>query len=133
MEIKCIGFIQAIEELKLNSKVVYSVISDKRFKCFLKYEYKPKKLQFPITTKVVFDLETYNKDRAVPYCKCIFTLRKIAGKYNRHITEKEYQKTFNDCVVSKGSVCIIEMLDHILSFKGEVKKVTKIVLNIIYT
>ena len=39
----------------------------------------------------------------------------------------------NDCVVFKGTDCIIDMLDHILSFKGEPKKVkNKIVEDILY-
>ena len=39
------------------------------------------------------------------------------------MSEKEYQKCLNDCVIFKGIDCINEMLDHVLSFKGEPKKV----------
>ena len=91
-----------------------------------------KKVQSPVTIIVVHDLETYNKDRAVPYCSCIYKLSKIFGATHRDKTEKEYQKSLNDCVVFNGSGCNIEMLDLVLSFKGEAKKVKKKLLNIIY-
>ena len=45
-----------------------------------------------ITEIVVYDLETYNKDRAVPYCSCIYKLSKISGRYNRDITERNFKK-----------------------------------------
>ena len=69
----------------------------------------------------IYDLETYNKDRVVPYGCCIYKLRKISGNYNRDITEKGYQKSVNDCIVFKRSNCINDMLDHILSFNRETK------------
>ena len=114
---------KAVKELKDNLKVVGNVMSDKHVKSFIKYEYNPKKLKSPLTNIVVFDLETFNKIRAVPYCSCMYKLSKIAGKYHRKISDQEYQKCLNDCVVFKGTDCINEMLDHVLSFKGEPKKV----------
>ena len=68
-------------------------------------------------------LEAFNKIRAVPYCSCLYKLSKISGKYHRDMSEKEYQNCLNDCVVFKGTDFIIEMLDHVLSFKGEPKQV----------
>ena len=66
-------------------------------------------------------------------CDSIYTLCKISGKNNRDITEEKYQKCLNDCVVVKESDCIIDMLDHVFSFKGEAKKVNnKIVDNILF-
>ena len=119
-----ISFKQVIEnELKPNFKVVDNVISDKHVKSFIKYEYNPKKVKSPLTNIVVYDLETFNKNRAVPYCSCIYKLSKLSGKYHRDISEQEYQKCLNNCVVFKGTDCINEMLDHVLSFKGEPKKV----------
>ena len=38
---------------------------------------------------VVYDLETFNADKAVPYANCIYTLSKLSGKYNRDITQRE--------------------------------------------
>ena len=125
-----IGFDKAIKELKDNFQVVGNFISDKHVKSFIKSDYKPKKVKSPLTNIVVYDLETFDKVRAVPYCSCIYKLSKISGKYHRDISEQEYQKCLNDCVVFKGTDCINEMLDHVLSFKGELKKVkNKIVEN----
>ena len=119
-----ISFNQVIEkELKPNFKVVDNVISHKHVKSFIKYEYNPKEVKSPLTNIVVYDLETFNKNRAVPYCSCIYKLSKISGKYHRDISEQEYQKSLNDCVVFKGTDCFNKMLDHDLSFKGEPKKV----------
>ena len=106
-------------ELKPNSKVVDNVIFDKHVKKFIKYEYKPKKAQSPLTNIIVYDLKTFKKVRAVAYCSCMYKLSKLSSKYHRGISEQEYQKCLNDCVVFKGTVCFIEMLDHVLLFKGE--------------
>ena len=127
------SFNQVIEnELKPIFKVVDNVISGKHVKSFNKYEYNPKKVKSPLTNIVVYDLETFNKIRAVPYCSCIYKLSKLSGKYHRDIFEQEYQKCLNDCVVFKGTDCINEMLDHVLSFKGEPKKSKIKLLSIIY-
>ena len=117
-----ISFEKAIKKLKYDFKVVDNVISDKHVKSFFKYEYNPKKVKSPLTNIVVYDLETFNKIRPVPYCSCIYKLSKISGKDNRDISEQEYQKCLNDCVVFKGTDCINEMLDHVLLFIGEPKK-----------
>ena len=71
----------------------------------------------------MYDLETFNKIRAVPFCSCIYKLSSISGKYHRDISEQEYQKCLIDCIVFGGTDCINEMLDHVLSVKGEAKKV----------
>ena len=108
------SFFQVKEnELKPNLKVVDNVISDKHVKSFIKYEYNPKKNKSPLTNIVTYDLETFNKIRAVPYCSCIYKLSKTSGKYHRDIPEQEYQNCLNDFVVLKGTDCINEMLDHI--------------------
>ena len=118
-----VGFDRAIKEIKDNFKVVDNVLSDKHVKSFIKYEYNPKKIKPPLTNTVVFDLETFSEIRAVPYCSCNYKLSKISGKYHRDISEQEYQKCPNDCVVFKGTCCINEMLDHVLSFEAEPKKI----------
>ena len=70
----------------------------------------------------MYDLETFNKIRALPFCSCIYKLSKSSGKYNRDITEKGYQKCLNDCINFNGTDCINEMLHLVLSFKVETKK-----------
>ena len=41
---------------------------------------------------IIYDIETFNIDRAFPYANCIYTLSKISGKYNRDITEQVCEK-----------------------------------------
>ena len=120
-----ISFAKAMKELKDNFKLVENVISGKHVKSFIRYEDKPKKVQSPLTNIVVYDLETFKKTRAVLFCSCIYKLIKISGRYHRDKSEQEYQKCLNDCVVFKVTDCINEMLHHVLSFKGEPKKVKK--------
>ena len=109
-----VSFNQVIEhELKPNFRVVDNVIADKHVKSFIKYEYNPKKVKSPLTNIVFCDLETFNKTRVVLCCSCIYKLSKISGKYHRVISEQEYQKRLNGCVVFKGNDCINEMLDHV--------------------
>ena len=122
-----VSFDKAIKYLKDNLKVVDNVISDKHVKSFFKYEYNPKKIKSQLTNIVVYDLETFNKIRAVPYCSCIYKLSKSSGTYHRDISEQGYQKGLTDCVVFKGIDCINELLDHVLSFRVESKKIKKIV------
>ena len=64
-------FNQAIEEVKLNVIVVDNAISDKHVQILLKMQMILEKVQSPLTNIVVYDVETYKKDRAVPYCSCI--------------------------------------------------------------
>ena len=71
----------------------------------------------------MYDLETFNKIRAIPYCSCKYKLSNISGKYHRDISEQEYQKCLNDCVVFKGTNFVNEMLDLVLSFIGGPKKI----------
>ena len=119
-----ISFNQVIEnELKPNFKVVDNVVSDKHVKSFIKYEYKPKKVQSQLTNVVVYDIETFSTIKCVPYANCIYRLSKISGKYYRDISEKEYQKCLNDCIVFKGLDNINKMLDYVLQFKGEAKRI----------
>ena len=66
-----ISFDKAIKEIKDNFEVVDNVLSDKHVKSFINYDYKPKKFKYPLTNIVVYDLETFNKIRAIPYCSCI--------------------------------------------------------------
>ena len=72
---------------------------------------------------VVYDIETFNIDRADPYANCIYRLSKISGKYNRDITQREYEKCRKDCIVFKGTDSIKQMLDYVLQFKREAKRI----------
>ena len=70
-----------------------------------------------------YDLETYKKDKAVPFCSCIYKLSKSSGKYNGAITVGECQNCISDCVVFKETSCTNEKLYHVLEIKGEPKNI----------
>ena len=128
-----VSFEKAIKELKDNFRVIDNVISDKHVKCYIKYEYKPKKVQSQLTNMVVYDIETFSTIKCVPYANCIYRLSKISGKYYRDISEKEYQKCLKDCIVFKGLDSINKKLDYVLQFKGEPKRINnKIFKNKLY-
>ena len=71
----------------------------------------------------VYDLETFNIDKAVACASCIYRLSKTSGNYSQDITQREYEKCRNDCVVFEGTDSFNKMLDYVLQFKGESKKV----------
>ena len=93
--------------MKINFKVFDNVISDKHVESFVKFEYKPKKAQPPLTNIVVCHLETNIKDEAVRYCSCIYKLSKISGNYHQDITEKEYGKSLKACVFLKEIIVLM--------------------------
>ena len=73
---------------------------------------------------VVYDIETFNTIKCVPYCNCTKRLCKVSRKYNGDISEKEFQKCKKYCIVFKRLDNINEMgrLDYVLKFNGESKK-----------
>ena len=91
-----ISLSQAIGELEPNFKVIDKVITDKHVKRFDKYEYKlfciriyqTKKVQSHLANINVYDLETFNTNKAVPYANCIYRSSKTSGKFNRDITDE---------------------------------------------
>ena len=54
-----------------------------------KYEFLPKILESQLTNFIVYDLETYNLDKAKPYNMTFYRLSKIAAKYSRDLTPNE--------------------------------------------
>ena len=98
-------------------------MTDKHAKGFSKYEYKPKNVQSRLTNMIVYDFETCNTDRDNPYSICIQKLSKISDKFNRDITQRESERCRNDCIVFKGTNCLNDMLDSVLEFTGEAKRV----------
>ena len=118
-----VSFDRAIKELKDNFRVVDIVFSDKHVKSYIKYEYKPKKVQSQITNMIFYDIETFSTIKCVPYANCFYRISKISGKYYRDISEKECQKCLNDCFVLKGLDNINKLLDYVLQYKGEPKRI----------
>ena len=88
-----------------------------------------KKVQSQSTNMIVYDLETFNTDKVVPYANCIYRLSKTSGKYKRDITQREYEKGDKDCILYKGTGSNNERLDYVLQFRGEPKRVNKKIVN----
>ena len=84
-----ISFKDAIKELKNNFKIVDNYITEEKVNSHFKYEFSPKKIESHLTNFVVYDLETYNTDRAPPYNMTFYRLSKIAGRYHRDPTPEE--------------------------------------------
>ena len=63
-----ISFDRAITELKDNFKVVDNVLSDKHIKSYIKYEYKPEKVQSQLTNMIVYDIETFSTIKMRSLC-----------------------------------------------------------------
>ena len=102
-----ISFNEAIQELKLNFKVVDNIRSDEHVRSFIKYEYKPNKVQFQLTNLIVYDLETFNTNGAVPYTFGLYKLSKILGDYFRDITQREFEKCRDDLLFSEELIALI--------------------------
>ena len=118
-----ISFNQAIQELKNNFKMVDNYITEENVNAYFKYEFIPKKIKSHLTNFIVYDLETHNTDRAIPYNMSFYRLSKIAGRYSRDPTLEELQKSINDSIAFMGDDCINEALDYCLKLKGDERKV----------
>ena len=125
-------FNKAKDELRLNSKDIVNIISDRHFKSFIKDEYKPRKIQSQLTNMIVYDTETFNTDRAVSYSFCIYKLSRISSKYTRDTGQQKYENCRKDCFVLKGTDCINDMLYNTLEFKGEAERVKNKIGNFNY-
>ena len=82
-----------------------------------------KKIESHLASFIVYDLETLNTDRAIPYIMTFYRLSKIAGRYERDPTQEELQKSIKDTIVFAGEKCIANALDLLLKYKGEERKV----------
>ena len=117
------SFKRANRELEENFKIVNNYITDENVNSYFKYEFIPKKIDSHLTNFIVYDLETYNTDRARPYNMTFYRLSKIAGRYYRDPTSEELQKSINDTIAFAGDNCIDNALDYCLKLKGDELKV----------
>ena len=118
-----VSFNQAVKELKDNFKIVDNFITPENVNSHFKYEFTPKKIESHLTNFIVYDLETYNTDRARPYVFCFYRLSKLAGRYNRDLTPDDLEKCRKDTIAFDGDNCVEKALDFCLKLKGEERKV----------
>ena len=90
-------------------------------KVFFKYAYKPQKVQFQLTNKIAYVLETSNTYKTAPCAFGFYKLSEISGTYYRDIGQREYENCRNDCIVFKGTNCNNNKLNCDIEFKAEAK------------
>ena len=118
-----INFSKAVEELELNFKYVNNKVTDANVNKFKEYKFNPKKVDSQLNNVIVYDIETYNKERAIPYAIGFYPVSKIVSKWNRDLTQKEIDKCLNDVTIFKGEKCVSNMFDYLKLFTGEPKYV----------
>ena len=111
--------------MKDNFKLVDNCITEENVNSHFKYEFLPKTIESHLTNFVVNDLETHNKDRAIPYVFCFYRLSKLAGRYNRDLTHDEKQKCKMDTIGFDGDSCVEKASAFCLKLKGEESKEIK--------
>ena len=114
-----VSFIQPITELKENFKIIDNYITEENVKSHFEYRYKTKKIESHLTNFIVYGLETHITDRARPYVFCFYRLNKLAGRYNRDLTQNEKQKGQKDTIAFDGDNCVEKALDFCLKLKRE--------------
>ena len=70
-----------------------------------------KKIDYPLTNFIVYDHETYNRDRPRPYNISLYRLSKKAAKHNRDLTQQGLDKCERDTNVFEGDSYISKALD----------------------
>ena len=120
---KGVSFNQAIKELKDNFKLVDNFITKENVNSHFKNEIIPKKIDSHLRNFFVYDIETHNTDRARPYCISFYRISKLAGRYNRELSQYELENCRNDTFVFDGDDCIVKALDFLLKLKNEECKV----------
>ena len=101
-----VSFNQAIIELKQNFELVDNYITEEIVNCYFKYEHIPKKIESHLSNFLVYDLETYNTDRAKSYNMTFYGLSKISGRYKRDPTQQELIKSLKDTIAFAGDKCV---------------------------
>ena len=113
-------------ELKDKFKLVDNFITGENVSSHFKYEFIPKKMESHLTKFIVYELETYNIDRACLHAFWFYRLSKLAGNYDKEeITPYELEKCRNESIVFAGDNCMTKALDFSLKLKGEEGKFEK--------
>ena len=116
------SFSKALEEVEKNFKIIDIVNSHDNVDNYFKYELKPKKIESQISNVIVYDIETYDKNKDVPNWVSLDWLGKIAEWHNRDLTNEEYKKCKTDTNFFDENDRIEKMMDWLSGFKGEPTK-----------
>ena len=101
-----VSFNQAIKELKDNFNIVHNYPTKENVISHFKYKFIPKKVDSHLNTFIVYYLETHNTERARPYCISFYRLSKLAGRYNRDLSQYEIDECKNHTTAFDGDDCI---------------------------
>ena len=77
-----------------------------------------------MTNLIVYDLQTYNKDRARHYSTSFYQLNRLAAKNNRDSNPEEVSRCKKDTLVFDGDICFGFALDNLLKLKDEERKIS---------
>ena len=110
---------EAIKELKDNFKIVDKFITEENVNSHFEYIYQPKKIQSHLTSFIVYDLETFNTDRAKPYIMTFYRSSKLTGRYERDPTQEELKKSINGTLAFIRGTCVGNALNFCLKLKRE--------------
>ena len=84
-----------------------------------------------MTIFIVYDIETRNTDRAIPYNMTFYRLKKLAGRYNRDLTPYEMENCKKDILAFDGDTCVSNAFDFLIKLKENHVKLKKLKLLII--
>ena len=116
---------KAVEEVESNFKLVNNYVISTIVNNHREYNFKPKKIESQLANVCVYDIETYNKDRAVPYAIGFYPVTKLCSKWNRDLTQTEIDKCLRDVRLFEGEDCITNMFERLRDLKGEPRKIMK--------
>ena len=120
-----INLLKATEEVELNFKYINNKVTDANVNKFKEYKFDPKKIDSQLNNVLVYDIETYNKERAISYAIGFYPVNKIVSKWNRDLTETEIDKCLNDISIFEGENCDSNMFKQLQLFKGEPRYINK--------
>ena len=103
-------------------KIVDNYVTEENVNSHFKYEFIPKKIESHLTNFIVYDLETRNEDRAIPYNLTFYRLSKIPGRYKLDLTPLEIDKCKKDTIAFMGDDCIGNALGFCFKLKGDERK-----------
>ena len=118
MKSEGVSFNQAEKELKDNFEIVDNYTTEENVDSLFEYEIIPKKIESQLSKFIVYDLETYNTDRAKPYSMTFYRLSKKSGRYEQDPTQEGLEKSLKDTLAFAGDKCISNALDYCLKLKG---------------
>ena len=82
---------------------------------------------------IVYGLSFFDTDRAFADALCIYRLSKIPCKYCPDKGDQELEKCQKEYIVFKGTASIKDLLDYVLQFKAELKRVDNTLLHAFFT